>query len=213
MDHATRFRHRLIRLGACLCVGWLGLPTAAQTTAVDETASVLMKIQGTAYARPLPGTAGCGIEFLLIGRDPDSGGAVQLLAQMIIEPAAGRPAYRLQATVFEGLYNDRRVQSAPGTVTLAPVNGMVVEQPAYRGQPAQSVAEYAGTFAGSADELRTSMLRDHSLRVAFSKDQASRPVSMILDLNVADLQYVGGKAVRSFHGSAVETMRRCLSAR
>ena len=198
---------------ACLVAGSAGV----RAQAPDESA-VLAQVKGTVYVRPLQtveagGYRRCGFEFLLIGSEPATGRALQLKAEFFASAlVSGKRdgVYGWSGVVFEGLQAGAPARPA-GRISFQPVNGMRVDPLPASATPGGDRIEYQAPIGPDFQVLLASIVRDRGLKVAYSRTADSALIETTLDMDVASMELVKGKAVREFDSRVPLAMSRCWS--
>lgn len=204
--------HRLCAV--CLSACWLAIPVPAPAQAPDEEAAALSQVRGTVYVKDISASDGpknersCGFDFLVIARDPEAGRAVQLKGRFTVASGGQGAVYGWSGVVYEGLRPGAAGHS-PGRIDLQPVNGMRLAPRPPAGPVSGDTLRYETRVDADFQVLLASIVRDHGLKLAFSRQPEGALVETTLDLDVSAMQWQNGRVTRQFDSGVPAQMGRC----
>lgn len=200
------------------CTRWLGalifaIPPAVVAQPATDESTILNAIRGTVYVRSIPAESGasgrqCGFDFLVIARDPANGQAVQLKGRFLASQDEQGALYGWSGVLYDGL-RPGQAGRAPGRISLQPVNGMRVAQPAPVSPALGDTLQYRERVDAEFQILMASIVRDRGLKLGFSREPDSTLIETMLDMDVSAMQWQDGRASRQFDSRVPLQMGRC----
>lgn len=215
-SHLQTMLTNILQVALAATVLVAATPASAELTEVER--SIIAKLQGTIYVAPVRETAegklgACGFNFSAIGFDyaTKNGAPIKIVGGYTIR-ANDRLGltYALKLGAYDGMdwknpwapYNAfarGRQSNGPGEKPVRALSDL----PGY--------ALFAGQFGQSTIDAVRSVQELKELVVGFNRAPGQQDVQLLLDLTVADTQFVDGEAVRQRSDAAVTDFAACLS--
>ena len=155
----------------------------------------------------------CGFVFAALQRDTNAKAESYVTLNgsfnVSFSPQVG-PAYLLKLGVKNFPADSKQPGTRPANAFVRAPNGKVPKN-AFRVDGEPGYALFGGRMVEAGHDVLRGIIESDVLEVGFNREVGGRDVTIVLDLTVADTQFVGTQAQRKHDSAAVDEFIKCTT--